>query len=109
MLPHGFTPAERQILAKAVVESATSERRILVDTGRKSGPSALGEQKMEAERLIWVGFAKCQTPRRGTKQSIPPAHLSDGYRQKWTLERCKIATVCRLSLVFWDTTSDQRY
>ncbi|MDF0491338.1 hypothetical protein PX554_24795 [Sphingomonas sp. H39-1-10] len=35
MLPDGFTATERQVLAEAVVESATGERRILVVSSRQ--------------------------------------------------------------------------
>jgi hypothetical protein len=52
LLPDGFTATERQVLAEAVVESATGERRILVACYRTlvglSGLSAYRRRPREA-------------------------------------------------------------
>jgi hypothetical protein len=53
----------------------------MVDSCRESGTAAAGDRKLGAERPQLVGFAKCRTPRSGTKPSFAHSAAKVGYRQ----------------------------
>ena len=75
MLLDGFTATERQVLAEAVVESATGERRILVANCRAvnvSYPSIPHSKRSFAYRPVSkVPIGKADGPHLGTENWLP--------------------------------------